>query len=197
MNPLDVANAALGPVAKHVLLIVIFFDTSDQHLRWQKFHRLVFVLACEDVFQFNITGPNTGGREPYERWKTMTEAEKFDELNLGDINDIPVKRTLTYQKPVLREVASVSSTDAGKFWEVFLYFWTPKAQDAQKLTIIEGMVIWFLILSERDIWRQLQLTYWCSRLCAQSTGYSHIGRVTQTSDSPPRFSHSIAIYHLA
>ena len=49
-KPLDMAEAALETAAKNVPLAEIFSDRTEDHCKWQLFHRTVLQFACEDTF---------------------------------------------------------------------------------------------------------------------------------------------------
>ena len=111
MNPLNVAYAAWGPVARYVPLGAIFSDTTAQHTKWQKFHRLVFVSACEDAFEHKIAKTADSELGAYDKWKIMTEAEEFNELELEDMDDIPMNRgsdLLRHRKPRQKVIATIA-----------------------------------------------------------------------------------------
>ena len=115
MNPVDVAYAALSPVAKDVPVCAIFSVTTAEHIKWQRFHGLVFVLACEDAFEYKVA--QEAGRKPYDRWKTMTQAAEFGKLELRDMDDIPVNwgfDFVHYRTPLRTTFATVAPVDLEK-----------------------------------------------------------------------------------
>ena len=51
---LDGATASLWPMAYAVPLQHILSDNTPLHSKWQRFHRTVFLLACEVTFQLRL-----------------------------------------------------------------------------------------------------------------------------------------------
>ena len=90
MCPLDTAIAALGPVAFAVPLMDIFSDTSDEHLKWQNFHRQVFVHVCEYVFTLRLASTTDRKRDCFSNWRSLMGQTGFRELDLGGMDDVPV-----------------------------------------------------------------------------------------------------------
>lgn len=89
-GPLDMAIAALATAAPVVPLRDIYSDTTDDHLRWQRFHRQIFVTTCEDVFQLRIAGSQDKRKECFKRWKAVTASKEVQDLGLGGVGEVPV-----------------------------------------------------------------------------------------------------------
>ena len=89
-HPLDVATAALGPVAYAVPLQTIFSDSTALHQKWQQFHRTIFLLACEDTFELRVATSSPQSKACYWRWKALAESDFVKRLDLGDGSEVPV-----------------------------------------------------------------------------------------------------------
>lgn len=87
---MDVAIAGLRGVAYAVSLRDIFSDSTDEHLLWQKFHRMVFIQTCEKVYTLRIAAPKDKRMQVFEWWKIMIAGALFKEMGLGEMDDIPI-----------------------------------------------------------------------------------------------------------
>jgi len=90
-NKFAMSKAALGPCACAVPLGNIFSDTTPLHKKWQKFHQTVFEWTCELIFQNRFSLASDNKMEAYRLWKGLILGEKWDVLNLGGLDEIPVK----------------------------------------------------------------------------------------------------------
>lgn len=89
--PLDITTASLGPVAHAVPLQDIFSDDTAVHRKWQRFHKLVFVMTCDATFRHRVAPGKDCRKDAFAEWQGMIAGPMFDELELGDIEDMPVK----------------------------------------------------------------------------------------------------------
>ncbi|KAG7008281.1 hypothetical protein G7Y79_00006g019010 [Physcia stellaris] len=88
--PLDVAVATLQPLIHAVPLQDIWSDNSPDHVRWQLFHRLVFVETCELVYSWRLEPLTDSRKRCYKEWKQMTKSQAFNDLGIGGVDDIPI-----------------------------------------------------------------------------------------------------------
>ena len=89
--PLDIAAASLGPIAHAVPLQDIFSNDTAIHLKWQRFHKLVFVMTCDATFRHRIAPGRDCRKNAYGEWQGMIAGPMFEELELGELEDMPVK----------------------------------------------------------------------------------------------------------
>ena len=89
-RPLDMATSALATAASAIPLSDIFSDDTKDHLKWQQYHRYVFVSTCESVFQLRIDANEDRRKECYKRWKAISNDKEVTALGLGGVEDIPV-----------------------------------------------------------------------------------------------------------
>ena len=95
-SPLSMAQASLGNVATAVPLQDIFFEQTPAHIKWQNFYRAVFALACEDIFTYRLSGKVDNSNLCFRKWRNMTTDDQFKQLDLGAIDDIPVKQNSVF-----------------------------------------------------------------------------------------------------
>ena len=93
-DPPGVTMACLGPVAKYVPVANIFSDNTPLHVKWQRFHRTIFVWTCEHVFFERLATDEDNCRKCFNSWRNMVNTQDFQLLNLGSHLEIPVKHNL-------------------------------------------------------------------------------------------------------
>ena len=67
-----------------------FSDTTPLHLKWQKYHRSVFVLFCEDTFRLRVSPAKDCSKACCCLWKTLTSRKRFKDLELERTKDLLV-----------------------------------------------------------------------------------------------------------
>ncbi len=90
-NPVATTAASIGPCSAAVPVDGIWSDKTDTHRKWQVFHKTVFVWTCEDVFKTRLAPKKENRFESFKVWQGMPKHPKILALNLGGIEDIPVR----------------------------------------------------------------------------------------------------------
>ena len=89
--PLDIAAASLDPIAHAVPLQDIFSNNTALHLKWQRFHKLVFVMTCDATFRHRIAPGHDLRQNAHREWQGMIAGRMLEGLKLGDMEDMPLK----------------------------------------------------------------------------------------------------------
>ena len=90
-SKVKMAAAMLGQAGSAVPIGDIYSDKTPEHMKWQKFHRTVFVWQCEKVFELRVSSRVDKRQECFEFFKTMVATPQFKSLELGGIEKIPTK----------------------------------------------------------------------------------------------------------
>ena len=90
-DPLQMAKASLGPCACVVPLANNFSDSTPSHQKWQKFHQNVFERTCEYVWEERFARDTDNRQTMFSLWSEMLLQDHWKEMELGGVDNIPVK----------------------------------------------------------------------------------------------------------
>jgi hypothetical protein len=76
----------------------IFSGKSDTHLKWQLYHGTTFGWICEDGFTLRIDSKEDFRDKCYDNWRSYPRRPEIDNLNVGRLQDIPVRNMGVYDK---------------------------------------------------------------------------------------------------
>ena len=88
-DPVNMARASLVGVAESIAIDDIYSHDSPNHIKWQRYLLGTFMFTCEDVFRFIYM--ENEKEKAFSRWKAYSMSEACKALDLGDVDQVPVK----------------------------------------------------------------------------------------------------------
>ena len=98
-NKIVMGKKSLGQIANNIPVGHIFSDRKPLNLKWQSYIKNTFVWGAEDAYIYRYAKTDPASKaEMFSRWVSMSLAPAFQALNLGDINQTPVKEGGVYSQ---------------------------------------------------------------------------------------------------
>ena len=89
--PLAMAKASLIGLTGSVPVDEIYSWDGSEHYKWRQYIKTTFIFAADDTYVYRYkTGDKTKSL-CFDRWLAMPNHPAFAPLNLGDIEELPVK----------------------------------------------------------------------------------------------------------
>ncbi|KAI9802765.1 MAG: hypothetical protein M1833_001364 [Piccolia ochrophora] len=79
----------------------IYFNASEERVKWQRYCKTIFVWLCEDTWKYRVRpGPAKDKRERSKRYKSVkialvaysTRPAIVNDIGLGDIREVPIRQ---------------------------------------------------------------------------------------------------------
>ena len=114
-SPSAMAKASVGPLNAAVPVDEIFSSNGTTHIKWQKYLKTVFTWAANDTMRLKYMKDGKDERdECFRRWVAMPLAVQLKYLELGSMNDTPIKTGGILDQGRRRMLTKVEYTDAYK-----------------------------------------------------------------------------------
>lgn len=98
-NKVAMGKMSLGQIANYIPVGHIFSNRKSLNLKWQSYIKNTFVWGAEDAYLYRFAKNDKASKaEMFSRWVSMPLAPAFQALNLGDINQTPVKEGGVYSQ---------------------------------------------------------------------------------------------------